>query len=119
MTRRRCFQRHSWADLLYIYDHSSYRALDFPHSPNSYCLPLSSTKFGLTIFRHPVTFHPRKWSIAWLRCPVSRVFPLDSDPLYLALSEQISLTLPALSFPLSPIFGSVALASILKTLLLE
>src|SRR6266850_1641170 len=77
---------------------------------------LTSTIFAFSISRIPGTFHPMRWSLTSLRCPISNFFALDSDPLYLALPKPHRLLAPAWYSLLLLTFPSVELASTLKTL---
>src|SRR6266850_6716126 len=86
--RRQCFPRHSWVDLLHILKRSYCTAFHSRRSPNLSCLSLKFDIFSPPISRIPGTFHPMRWSIASLRCPISNILQLDSDSLYLALPKS-------------------------------
>src|SRR6267142_432318 len=118
-SRRRCFPRRSWVDLLHFLISSNYTAFHSRRSPNLSRLPLTSAIFSFVVSRIPGTFHPMRWSLASLRCPISKFLQLDSDPLYLALPKSHRLLTPALYSPLLLTCPSSALASTLKISLLK
>src|SRR6266852_1909863 len=114
MKRRQSFPIRSWVDLPLVCDPSSGLAFHFQDCQNYFCLLLTLSNLGSLIFLIPGTFHPKRWSLSSSRCPASKYFPLNSDPLNLALiwKVQICLHHNALSSPLSAIFDSKALPNI-------
>src|SRR6267142_6918162 len=118
-SRWRCFPRHSWVDLLHFLNISNYTVFHSRRSLNLSLLPLKFDIFSSPISRILGTFHPARWSIASLRCPISKILQLDSDPLYLALPKSHRLLAPTLYSPLSLSSPSGALASTLRTLSLK
>src|SRR6267142_6196252 len=109
--RCQCFPRHSWVDLPHILKRSYYAAFHSRRSPDLSCRPLTSAIFPFSISRIPSTFHPTRWSLASLRCLISKIFTLDYDPLYLALPKSRRFLAPAFYSPLLLSFPSVGLAS--------
>ncbi|KAH9999167.1 hypothetical protein BJV74DRAFT_823313 [Russula compacta] len=66
-------------------------ALHFRHYPNLFCLPVTLLIFALPISRSSVTFHPRRWPLAWSRCPILMTLTLDSSHPDLAPTESVRL----------------------------
>ncbi|KAN0114347.1 hypothetical protein V8E52_006843 [Russula decolorans] len=89
-------------------------AFHFRGCQNCFCLPRTSSTFGSPISPIPGTFHPKRWSLPSALCPASERFPLNSDPLNLALTGEAKVFLHqnALSSPLSTNFISKALPNI-------
>src|SRR6266852_6048510 len=114
MVKHQPFPIPSWVDPPHVCDSSRWVALHFRHCQNCFCLPLTSSIFTFTIFLIPGTFHPKRWSISSPRCPASNVFPLNSDPLNLALigKAEVCIHPNALSSPLSTISNSKVLPNI-------
>src|SRR6266852_2552732 len=72
-------------DLPHVWSTSRWIGLHFRDCQNCFCLLLTLSTFRLLIFLIPATFHPKRWSFSSPRCPGSEHFPLNSNPLDLAL----------------------------------
>src|SRR6266567_8818136 len=55
---------HSWVDLRHVCDTSPCIPFHFRDYRDYFCLPPTSSVFGLEIFLIPGTFHPRRWPLA-------------------------------------------------------
>jgi hypothetical protein len=88
--------------------------IPFPGLPKLLLSATHLVHLRLLIFLIPGTFHPKRWSLSSPRCPASKHFPLNSDPLNLALTgkAEVCLHQNALSSPLSTIFISKAFPNI-------
>src|SRR6266852_9502348 len=97
------FPIRSWVDLPHVCETSNWLKLDFRSCQNCICplLTSSTLRFGILII--PGTFHPRRCPLFSPRCPASKQFPLNSNPLIsldLAATGKVRLHQNVLSSPL-------------------
>jgi len=88
MEHQQSFLIRSWMDLPHVCDTSRCLAFYFRDCQNCFCLLITSSTFGSSIFLIQGTYHPKRWSLSFALCPASNHLPLDSDALNLALSGR-------------------------------
>src|SRR6266702_2109999 len=76
-------------------------ASPFRRHQRFFCRPMALSMYILARYPQPVTFHQRRWSQVWPRCPGSSVSPLYSNGECPILIECACLPSHGLSFPLS------------------
>ena len=97
------FPIRSWVDLPHVCSTSNCLAFHFRDCQICFCLPLTLSNSGSSIFLIPDTFQPRRWALSSRCCPASNYFPLNSNTPSLKLSltgkVQVYLHRDALSSP--------------------
>src|SRR6266849_6171634 len=108
------FPIRSWVDLPLFCNPSFWMAFHFRDCQTFFCLLLTLSTLISSIFLIPGTFHPKRWPLSSPLCPASKNFPLNSNPLNLALiwKAQVCLHQTDLSSPLSTGLNSKALLNI-------
>src|SRR6266481_6363663 len=110
--RCRSFPIRSWMDLPHVCDTSNCLAFHFWECQNCFCQLLSLSTFISIKYLIRGTFHPKRSSLSSPSCPALNHFPLDSNPLNLALAAKLDVFLhqDVLSSPLSTTFVSKGLS---------
>src|SRR6266852_1116164 len=114
MKRCQSFPIRSWMDLPRVCNPAFCLAFHFRGCQDCFCLLRTLSPLGSLVFLIPGTSHLKRWLLSSPCCPASEHFPLNSNPLNLALiwKAEVNPHQNALSSLLSTTFVSKGLSNI-------